>query len=91
MTPAEFLQWLVDWRGFVGCKRLGGVEPGPLLVCIDGLDESRPPEEGDWPLQLLPPAAAVPDGIYLLLTSRPVDNQTAPAFLRDRIAPLYSH
>ncbi|WP_040845588.1 hypothetical protein [Thiorhodococcus drewsii] len=59
-------------------------------VCIDGLDESEPPDEkGQWPLQILPPEGSVPEGLYLVLTSRPPDADDAPSFLRERIAALY--
>ena len=61
-----------------------------MIVCIDGLDESRPPAEGDWPLQVLPAADLLPAGLYLVLTSRPLDDPTSPTFLSERIAPLYA-
>ena len=61
------------------------------MVCIDGLDEAEPPDaDGRWPLQVLPRPEQVPDGIYLLLSSRLPDEAGAPGFLRDRVAALYA-
>lgn len=89
-TPERFLEWLRDWRHCAALRVHYTATLGPLIVCIDGLDESRPPEEGDWPLQVLPAADLLPAGLYLVLTSRPPDDPTSPAFLRERIAPLYA-
>jgi len=62
----------------------------PAHVGKTTFDESRPPEEGDWPLQVLPTADLLPAGLYLVLTSRPLDDPTSPTFLSERIAPLYA-
>ncbi len=87
-TPAQFIAWLEEWRHF-GATLLRS-EPGPLLVCIDGLDESEPPDpEGNWPLQILPTDEELPEGLYLVITSRIPDEEDAPAFLRERIAVIY--
>lgn len=89
-TPGQFIDWLQEWRLFGAALHHG--EPGPLIVCIDGLDESEPPDaEGRWPLQILPDDESVPDGIYLLLTSRPPDAEDAPPFLRQRVTALYGN
>jgi hypothetical protein len=59
-------------------------QAGRLIIAIDGLDELRDPEGGFSPLDYFPPAAAIPDGVMLLLTSRPpVD---CPPWLRQRLA-----
>ncbi|WP_058558020.1 hypothetical protein [Thiohalocapsa sp. ML1] len=89
-TPERFVAWLQAWREFAARHIHLTRTTGPLIVCIDGLDESRPPGEADWPLQLLPSPNLLPDGLYLVLTSRPLDDPTAPAFLGTHIAPLYA-
>jgi hypothetical protein len=88
-TPGRFVAWLQVWREFAARRIHLTRHLGPLIVCIDGLDESCPPGEADWPLQLLPPPDLLPDGLYLVLTSRPLDDPTAPVFLGTHIAPLY--
>jgi hypothetical protein len=87
-TSAAFVDWLAQWREFAACYRLA--EPGaPLLVAIDGLDEADPPPDST-PLQVLPRPEALPAGIYLVLTSRPVGDLDTPAFLATHVEPLYS-
>jgi hypothetical protein len=77
-TPQAFVDWLSAWRKFAEDYRL--VDPGrPLLVAIDGLDEADPPP--DSPLRVLPRPHELTEGIYLLLTSRPVgDPECARCF-----------
>lgn len=46
----------------------------PVLLAVDGLDELTARDDRDFACRiddLLPPAAALPDGCYLLVTSRP--------------------
>jgi len=86
-TPEAFVEWLAQWRGFAERHRL--IPPGaPLLVAIDGLDEADPPP-GSTPLQVLPRPDALPAGIYLVLTSRPVGEADTPAFLVSHVERLY--
>jgi len=89
LDPAGFLAWLDAYRR-LGYRVANRGEPGPLLVCIDGLDEvERPDAEGRWPLQILPRDEEVPAGIYLVLTSRPVEDAEVPGYLRERLMRLY--
>jgi hypothetical protein len=86
-TPEAFVNWLSDWRSFA--ERFGLTSPGaPLLVAIDGLDEADPPP-GSTPLQVLPRPADLKEGIYLVLTSRPVGDADAPGFLTTDVETLY--
>lgn len=89
-TPGRFVDWLQQWRVFAAREVQRRPEPGPLICCIDGLDEATAPEAGDWPLSILPAPGALPEGLYLVMTSRPLDDPTSPGFLRERIAPLYA-
>ena len=85
-TPQAFVNWLAAWRTFAEQRRL--VTPGsPLLVAIDGLDEADTPP--DSPLRVLPRPADLTEGIYLVLTSRPLRDADAPAFLATDVEPLY--
>ncbi len=86
-TPAAFLDWLSAWRA-VAARYFRAPPDAPLLVVIDGLDEAEPPG-GDTPLKLLPRLEDMPDGLYLLLTSRPIGQDGAPVFLDEVVAPLY--
>jgi hypothetical protein len=77
----------LQWEVFAERYRLA--TPGaPLLVAIDGLDEADPPPES-MPLQVLPHPNELPQGIYLLLTSRPVGDVDAPGFLTTHVQALY--
>jgi hypothetical protein len=69
-----FVAWLDEWRA------LASTPTRKLLVVVDGLDEADPPG-GDSLLDLLPPAAALTPGLYLLLTSRLVGDVDCPAWL----------
>jgi hypothetical protein len=85
-TPETFVDWLAAWRKFAEEHRL--VDPGkPLLVAIDGLDEADPPPNS--PLRVLPRPDDLTEGIYLLLTSRPVGDPDAPDFLKTLVETLY--
>ena len=44
-----------------------------VVICLDGLDELRPPE-GRSVADYIPRAEQLPEGFYLLLTSRPLEN-----------------
>ena len=59
-------RWLAEWR------RLAGWGARPLLLVVDGLDESDRGRVGDSLLDLLPRAGDLPANTWLLLTSRPV-------------------
>jgi hypothetical protein len=86
-TPEAFLKWLSDWKAFAERYRLAAFG-APLLVAIDGLDEADPPP-ASTPLQVLPRPQLLPEGIYLVLTSRPVDDADAPGFLATHVEALY--
>jgi hypothetical protein len=86
-TPEAFMNWLSDWRKFA--QRFGlASEDAPLLVAIDGLDEADPPTDST-PLSVLPHPTEVEEGLYLLLTSRPVGDADAPGFLASHVEALY--
>ena len=76
-----FVTWLDEWRALAPAARR------KLLVVVDGLDEADPPG-GDSLLDLLPSAAALTPGLYLLLTSRLVGDTDCPAWLGPALAPL---
>ncbi|MDG4558148.1 MAG: hypothetical protein P9F19_12290 [Candidatus Contendobacter sp.] len=59
---------------------------GRLLVCLDGLDELRPPENGVSVLDFLPAPDALPARTYLLLTSRAQTDAGCPAWVWERPA-----
>jgi hypothetical protein len=85
-TPQAFVHWLAAWRTFAEQKSLTG--PGaPLLVAIDGLDEADAPP--DSPLRVLPRGEELEEGLYLVLTSRPVGAADAPGFLATDVEALY--
>ncbi len=68
---ADFLVWLAHLRDIAVSK---GAQR--LLVCIDGLDQTGEPNGGTFDetytlVDLLPAAFEIPQGIVLLLTSRP--------------------
>jgi hypothetical protein len=86
-SPAAFVEWLAQWRDFAERHSLAP-RGAPLLVAIDGLDEADPPP-GSTPLQVLPRPEALPEGIYLVLTSRPVGDPDTPAFLASHVERLY--
>jgi hypothetical protein len=44
---------------------------------------------GSTPLQVLPQPEALPAGIYLVLTSRPVGEADTPGFLVSHVEHLY--
>ncbi len=93
--PAAFVAWLDRWRAL-------SPRPDPrLLVIVDGLDEAvEPRPEEDDPageprvdgsiLLLLPRAADLTPGLYVLLTSRPVvaeqASDQAPSWLGPALA-----
>ena len=86
-TPEAFVKWLSDWRSFAERSRLTAIG-APLLVAIDGLDEADPPP-GNTPLQVLPRPGELTEGIYLVITSRPVGDADAPGFLATEVEALY--
>ncbi|WP_143009767.1 tetratricopeptide repeat protein [Propionivibrio dicarboxylicus] len=74
----NLIEWLAKFRAAAGNQRC-------LLICIDGLDELSPVEESERSIaDFLPSPNEVPDGIYFLITSRPVE-KLAP-WLRRRLA-----
>jgi hypothetical protein len=81
---ADLLAWLTQLHQTVvatGAKR--------LLVCIDGLDAMAEPGSGAFAetypmLELLPAPSELPNGLLLLVTSRPAAD--CPGGLFDRIA-----
>lgn len=89
--PLAFVDWLDRWRRFAAAEIHRTSIPGPLICCIDGLDEAPEPDadQDNWPLALLPRPELLPDGLYLVLTSRPAADPTSPAFLRRQVAALY--
>ena len=76
------------FRGFVAeCMRLTG-HRGRLLIALDGLDELRPPERDRSALDFIPAPETLPDGVYQLLSSRPLDDALAcPRWLGPRLVP----
>jgi hypothetical protein len=79
--PAAFLGFVAE------CMRLTR-HRGRLLIALDGLDELRPPEHARSALDFIPAPATLPDGVYLLLTSRPLDDaQACPTWLGPRLVP----
>jgi hypothetical protein len=78
-TPSE-LQ-----AGFVSFAREAreATSASRLIIAIDGLDELRDPEGGLSPIDYFPPAASLPDGVTLVLTSRPPAE--CPPWLRLRL------
>jgi hypothetical protein len=86
-SPAVFIDYLEKWRTFshTYCRV---PTSAPLMVAIDGLDEADPPPDAS-PLDILPSEGALTDGLFLLLTSRPVGDADAPRFLRSHVLPLY--
>jgi hypothetical protein len=69
---AAFAKWLGAWWAIRPPRwRIPGSR---LLVCIDGLDEIALPGSGQRSLaDYLPDPQHLPDGVYVLLTSRPED------------------
>jgi len=65
-NPAKaFCSWLAKWRAAVGYRFR-------ILVCIDGLDELRESSTGERSIaDFIPTADQIPEGIYVLVTSRP--------------------
>ncbi|QRG05396.1 hypothetical protein EZH22_20230 [Xanthobacter dioxanivorans] len=74
---ADFAAWL---GRLADLGRAGGGKR--LLLCIDGLEVAAAPGEGGAAclLDLLPDPAQVPDGLVLLLTSRPGEDWPDGAF-----------
>ncbi|MBO8087718.1 MAG: hypothetical protein J7D61_16915, partial [Marichromatium sp.] len=61
---------------------------GPLLICLDGLDELRPPDADGSLLDFIPSSDTLPERTYLLLTSRPLDAEGCPRWVRERTDQL---
>jgi hypothetical protein len=95
--PAAFMAWLGEWRAFA-VRHRRFAEDHPLMVIIDGLDEAEDPEtfrgadpsaDDVSPIKVLPPPDRVPHHVYLLVTSRRLGEDGAPAFLQTHVAALY--
>ena len=80
--PAAFARWL---EAFLA---IGGGLDKQLLVCIDGLDELKHDPAGSL-LDFLPPSEALPNGVYLLLTSRPPAE--CPGWVREALSTRYEN
>ncbi|MHB8350629.1 MAG: P-loop domain-containing protein, partial [Vulcanimicrobiaceae bacterium] len=80
-----FLTWLNAWRAIAPYPR---TPDSPLLIVIDGLDEADPPATSDSLIDLLPPGSVLPQGLYILLTSRPIDDDDCPQWLGPAINQL---
>ena len=77
---AEFSAWLSEFKK---AQRLTE-RSSKLLICIDGLDELPLPAAGQRSIaDFLPSPDALPEGVYLALTSR-LDNEL-PAWLLPRL------
>ena len=80
--------WLERWRA------LANQPEGRLLLLVDGLDEADSPASADSILGLLPAAKDLTAGLYVLLTSRPIDpavtrsTDRAPVWLAPVITKL---
>lgn len=90
--PGPFADWLASWRKFA--LDFGRLEvDAPFILAIDGLDEAEDPAKAGprgSVISLLPDESMLPDGIFLLLTSRlPNGTDEVPAFLSEMIVPLY--
>lgn len=82
---AAFAAWLEEWRDFAQAQH-HMVERPRLLIAIDGLDETDPPERTDSLLHLLPRPEQLSDGLYLLLTSRRPQDADCPRWLGPALA-----
>jgi tetratricopeptide (TPR) repeat protein len=82
---AAFLAWLDEWRDFARAQH-GFAERPRLLLAIDGLDETDPPEQRDSLLHLLPRPEQLTTGLYLLLTSRRPQDADCPRWLGAALA-----
>ncbi len=58
---------------------------GKLLLCLDGLDELRPPEGDISLLDFVPPPERLPVNTYILLTSRPRADHGCPLWVWQRL------
>ena len=89
-APGAFCAWLELVRTICGCDPRQGKR---LLIVLDGLDELPAPDprvDGGSIIDLLPPAQRLPEGVFLLATSRPGDAATAvqdrcPAFVYHKL------
>ena len=79
--PAALAAGLAAYRKLA---RQHGTLDGPLLICLDGLDELRPPDADGSLLDFIPGPEALPEHTYLLLTSRPFDAEGCPPWVRER-------
>ena len=58
---------------------------GRLLICLDGLDELRPPERTPDTLDFIPVPDQLPDGVYILLSSRPTTDRACPEWIAQQL------
>lgn len=77
--PRAFAEWLASLQ-------YASTFSGPLLICIDGLDELPDPKDGLSIADYLPTSGQLPDNVFLLLTSRP--ERDCPAWLDEQLARL---
>jgi len=78
-APARFVDFA---EAALGAVRMRGFER--LIIAFDGLDELPDPGDGPSAIDFLPLAAALPEGVTLLLTSRPLAD--CPTWLRLRLS-----
>jgi hypothetical protein len=82
-----FVAWIDEWRDF-SCRQHGLAERPRLLVAVDGIDETDPPERVNSLLRLLPRPEQLTPGLYLLLTSRRSQDPDCPRWLGGALAAL---
>lgn len=78
-TPKELQEGFVE---FATVARRASMAKR-LIIAVDGLDELRDPEGHASVIDYIPPAAALPDDVTLLLTSRPPED--CPEWLKSRL------
>lgn len=85
---AGFLKWIEAWRARARKHLSREATTPPLLLIVDGLDETDDPEKGESPIDLLPHSGDLPEGLYILLTSRLAEEPDCPGFVASHINPI---
>jgi hypothetical protein len=80
--PGAFVAWLDAWRCFAGRSSR------PLLVLIDGLDEATGPGTPESPIDLLPTADVLTEGLFFAMTSRRPQDAECPDWVGN-VAPRH--